>query len=88
MAYRVLSKTLSFILVVVVLGFAGIAYGDKDADKRTAGNSKLTVKERMAACDVPMMQSKTLWNARQNWKKNAKIRASSRWSGRGSMQSK
>ncbi|MBT3200628.1 MAG: tetratricopeptide repeat protein [Phycisphaerales bacterium] len=51
MAHRVLSKTLSFILVAVVMGFAGIAYGDKDADKRTAGNSRLSVKERMAACE-------------------------------------
>ena len=51
MAYRTLSKSLSIVAVAVVLLLATVAYGDKDADKRAASNSKLDIKTRMAACE-------------------------------------
>jgi len=50
-AHRALSKSLSIVAVAVVLLVAVPAYGDKDADRRAAGNSKLDTKTRMAACE-------------------------------------
>ena len=51
MANRALSKSLSIVAITVVLLLAVPAYGDKDADRRAAGNSKLDTKTRMAACE-------------------------------------
>jgi len=51
MSYHALSKSLSIVAVAVALLVGAPAYGDKDANKRTASNSKLDTKTRMAACE-------------------------------------
>ena len=64
MAYRAFSKSL--LTVAFVLLLAGLSHADKDSDKRTAGNTKLDTKTRLAACER-LIAAKGLSNAERAW---------------------